>query len=44
MKKKKKRIKRKNGVAKALQHPSFKLQVIPDKRQKALDRLLNEEY
>ena len=32
-KKKKKRIKKKNGIAKALQHPSFKQQVIPDKRR-----------
>lgn len=31
--KKKKRVKKKNGIAKALQHPSFKHRVIPDTRK-----------
>ncbi len=33
--KKSKRIKKKNGIAKALQHPSFKSQVIPNKKKHA---------
>lgn len=40
---KKKKPKRRNGIAKALESPSFKHRVIPDKRKKKLVRKTKEE-
>lgn len=43
MRKKKRRIRIKNGIAKALAHRSFKQQVVPDKRRRIRATLIIEE-
>lgn len=41
--KKKKTIRRRNGVAKALMTPLYKMQVVQDKRKKDLVKKINQE-
>lgn len=37
--KKGKRVRQKNGIAKALRTPKYKMQVVPDKRRKIKEKL-----